>query len=147
MTTLQRALADQVISDLRFGADTLVDPSKVPSMILGSNKMDHEAAINCADQLASSVKNGIICGPFDTPPTANFRSNLLFKVERNGKHRLILDSGATARHDAVSHQHAPRSETPHLPTAEGSAGSEVSTVNHSHKNPARMRSALAPDLS
>jgi len=91
MTTTQRELAVQVISDLRFGADTLVDTSKVPSVIMGNNRMDHEAAINCADQLASSVKDGIICGPFDTPPMADFRSNLLFTVERNGKHRLILD--------------------------------------------------------
>ena len=53
--------------------------------------MDPEATVNCADQLATSVKDGIICGPFDTPPLRDFRSNPLFTVARNGKYRLILD--------------------------------------------------------
>ena len=96
MSPPQAALADQVILDLKFGADTLVDASKVPSVIVGSNKMDPEAAVNCADQLATSVKDGIICGPFDSPPLEGFRSNPLFTVERNNKFRLILDLSSPA---------------------------------------------------
>ena len=46
---------------------------------------------NCADQLATMVKDRIISGPFIDPPVDGFRTNPLFVVERNNKTRTILD--------------------------------------------------------
>ena len=37
------------------------------------------------------VKDGIVSGPFDTPPFPEFRANPLFVIEWNKKLRLILD--------------------------------------------------------
>ena len=85
MPPLHRALAAQVISDLRYGADTLVDMSRVPRVIVGNKPMHHSSATNCADQLASMVKDRIISGPFISPPMIGFRANPLFTVERNNK--------------------------------------------------------------
>ena len=53
--------------------------------------MKHSLATNCADQLASMVKDGIISGPFVKPPVDRFRTNPFFVVERNNKMRTILD--------------------------------------------------------
>ena len=50
-----------------------------------------ESAINCTDQIATIVKDGIVSGPFDNPPFPEFRANPLFMIERNNKLRLILD--------------------------------------------------------
>ena len=64
LTPTQRELADLVISDLKFGADTLVDPSRVPLEIVPNNYMPAESAAACADQLATMLKQRHICGPF-----------------------------------------------------------------------------------
>ena len=110
MSLSQCAMADQVLSDLKLGADTLVDTSKVPNAIIGNKHMDPEAKVNCADQLATSVKDGIICGPFDKPPLEGFRSNPLFVVARNGKYRLILDLSSPpgeSYNDAIDKDNVP----------------------------------------
>ena len=39
MSDAQRRLANQVLSDLRIGTDTLIDPSRVPSEIVGNKHM------------------------------------------------------------------------------------------------------------
>ena len=64
MSHLQSAMADQVIDDLKHGADTLVDISKVPSAIIGNKHMRFEAAVNCADQLATPPMDGFRSNPF-----------------------------------------------------------------------------------
>ena len=91
MTPSQRELAAQVISDLEFGADTLVDPSKVPLEIIQNKFMSAESAVLCADQLATMVKKGHVCGPFSKLPFPEFCTNPFFVIERYGKLRLILD--------------------------------------------------------
>ena len=94
---LQGALADQVISDRKHGANTLVDLPQVPRVIVGNNKpMKPGSVTNCADQLATIVKDGIISGPFIVPPVDSFRTIPLFVVERKNKTRTILDLSSPA---------------------------------------------------
>ena len=80
MTPSQCELAAQVISDLEFGADKLIDTSKVPLKIIPNKFMSADLAISCANQLATMV-----------PPFPEFRANPLFVIEGHGKLRLILD--------------------------------------------------------
>ena len=54
LTPTQRELADLVISDLRFGADTLIDPSRVLLETVPNNPMPARSAAACADQLATT---------------------------------------------------------------------------------------------
>ena len=89
MKKRERKLATLVISDQQNG--TLVDQSHVPSQITRNKPIHLETAINCTDQLASLIKDGIVCGPFDAPPVEGFHSNPLFMVERNNKYHLILN--------------------------------------------------------
>ena len=49
-----------------------------------------KSAIQCIGQITTMTKQGIVSGPFDTPPFPEFRANLLFVVERNSKYHLIL---------------------------------------------------------
>ena len=84
-------LAQRVISDLRHGADTLVDQDRVPRTIVSNGPMKTSSLNNCADQLATMVKDRIISGPFISPPVDGFRTNPLFVIERNNKTRTILD--------------------------------------------------------
>ena len=84
-------LAQRVISDLRHGADTLVDQERVPRTTVGNGRMKTSSLNNCADQLATMVKDRIISGPFISPPVDGFRTNPLFVIERNNKTRTILD--------------------------------------------------------
>ena len=114
MSDAQRRLADQVLSDLRIGTDTLIETSRVPSEIVGNKFMAPEAEISCADQLATLVKEGIVCGPFDSPPMEGFRSNPLFVIERNNKFRLILDLSSptgTSFNDAIDKAIVPKIST------------------------------------
>ena len=94
MTPSQHALADLVISDLSLGADTLIDPSRVPLETVPNNCMPARSAAACADQLATMVLKRHISGPFSSPPFPQFRANPLFIIERNGKLRLILNLSA-----------------------------------------------------
>ena len=91
MTGWQRARARQLVANLRHGADTLIDQSRLEPDILANGKLDHEAAINCVDSVATMIRDGHVAGPFSEPPYDNFRSNKLFVVERAGKYRNILD--------------------------------------------------------
>ena len=91
MSPLQENLAHKVITDLKFGADTLVDLGQVPRDIVGNKPMKPSSVNNCADQLATMVKDRIISGPFVDPPVKDFRTNPLFVVERNNETRTILD--------------------------------------------------------
>ena len=67
LTPTQRELADLIISDLKFGANTLVDLSRVPLKIVPNNSMPAELAAACADQLATMIKLRHISGPVFNP--------------------------------------------------------------------------------
>ena len=91
MTTTERSLAQTVLSDLRKGANTLIDADNLEGGVIPNKVMHLEAGIHCADVIASWVKKRIVAGPFSDPPLQGFRSNPLFVVERNNKFRPILD--------------------------------------------------------
>ena len=77
-----RARLEEVLSDLRFGADTLVrgvgrsvtSSSNAPSAI--------EAGPRTSDALASMVKLGFIAGPFKEPPVPDPKVNGLMAVNK-----------------------------------------------------------------
>merc|ERR1712101_90748 len=58
MTDWQRARARQLVANLRHGADTLIDQSKLEPDILANGKLEHEAAINCVDSVATMIRDG-----------------------------------------------------------------------------------------
>ena len=88
----QCKLAAQVISDLEFGADTLVNLSKVPLEVVPNKFMPLDSAMACADQPTTMIKQKQVCGPFSAPlPFPEFQANPLFVIERHGKLRIILD--------------------------------------------------------
>ena len=63
-----------------------------------------------ADQLATMIKQGHVCGPFSDPPFPEFRANPLFIIERNGKLRLILNLSApedSSFNDAINSAEVP----------------------------------------
>ena len=91
MSPSERKMAAQVVSDLKIGADTLVNTAKVPLELIPNKPMSARAALACGDQLATMVKKRHISGPFCEPPFPEFRANPLFVIERNGKLRIILD--------------------------------------------------------
>ena len=70
MTLLQQEKARLVISDLRSGVDTLINPSLLPSKTVENSTLSQ-------DTLASWVKKGFVSGPYDSPPAEGFRSNRL----------------------------------------------------------------------
>ena len=43
------------------------------------------------DSVATWLKKGFICGPFDNPPFSKFRSNCLMAVDQHEKIRLVLN--------------------------------------------------------
>ena len=110
LTPTQRELAELVISDLRSGADTLIDPTGIPLETVPNSPMPARSAAACADQLATMIKKHQISGPFSSPPFSQFRANSLFIIERNDKLRLILNLSAPENNsfnDAIDSERVP----------------------------------------
>ena len=72
MTKTERSLAQTVLSDLRIGANTLIDASNLERGVIPNKVMHLEAGIHCADVIASWVKKRIVAGPFSDPPATGF---------------------------------------------------------------------------
>ena len=58
MTPLQREKACLVISDLRSGVDTLIDPKLLPPETVENSTLSQDAGAHIADTLATWVKKG-----------------------------------------------------------------------------------------
>ena len=71
MSPSQHELATQVISDLEFSADTLINLLKVPLKVIPNKHMPIESAISYADLLATIIWQGHVCGPFKNRTSSN----------------------------------------------------------------------------
>lgn len=83
----------RTLDNMRFGADALIDPSKVSPMVdqNGKSVLQPEVARYYTDQLVTMVKNKFVAGPFDTSPIPNLRINSLFAINQSDKYRPILN--------------------------------------------------------
>ena len=84
-------LANVILDDLTFGADTLTQLQFLPPMTC-PNPIDYsdlEVCQHLNDQICSWVKKGFVCGPFDPPPLPGFRCNPLFAHVKRGKVRSL----------------------------------------------------------
>ena len=111
MSECQTNMGDQVISDLTFGADTLVDEQKLPQLTVPNPPMSREDCIHLADSIATWLNKGFVAGPFDRSPLDNLRTNPIFVISRNGKHRPILDMSSppgSSFNDAIIEHKVPK---------------------------------------
>ena len=68
MMPSQCGKAAQVIANLWFNTDMLIDQSHIPLEIIDNKLMLLESAIHCINQISTMTKQQIISSPFDAPP-------------------------------------------------------------------------------
>lgn len=84
---------ENTIHDMRYGADALIGPDRLPPLDDPNSKsvLLPDVAHYYTDQLASMVKKGYVSGPFDDSPIPGLRINSLFAVNQGDKYRPILN--------------------------------------------------------
>lgn len=77
-------LAELVINNLYYGADSYVDESLLPGVEVANSPcmVKPEIAPIFTDQLVTFMKEGFIAGPFSHKPYPDFRCNSLFAVSQ-----------------------------------------------------------------
>jgi len=90
LTASQKARAQKTVNFLKKGAPAY-QKSNLPSCFEknGSSALKHGAYVT--DNIASWVKKGYACGPFDTPPFKKFRVNPIIAIPQDGKVRVVLN--------------------------------------------------------
>lgn len=83
----------RTIENMRYGADALIDETLLGDLDDDNSKsvLLPDVAQFYTDQLATMVKKGYVCGPFDESPIENLRINSLFAVNQSDKYRPILN--------------------------------------------------------
>ncbi len=102
-TKIEKRTARKAIKRLR-GDVPIALKKDLPGLVEKNAKSAFENGEQITDALADWIKKGFVAGPFDSPPTENFRANPLMAVVQRTKVRPILNlSSPTGRsfNDAV----------------------------------------------
>jgi len=72
------------------GAPSCQDKS-LPGCMVKNAKTSYKNGRIVTDNIGTWCKEGVICGPYDSPPFKKFRSNCLMGIEQNDKIRIVLN--------------------------------------------------------
>lgn len=90
MSWAQLYRAKRCINSLKNGANSY-QMSSLPPCFCKNSKSTLTYGKEVTDTVASWVKQGFVCGPFDSPPLDNFRVNPLMAVDQDEKVRLVMN--------------------------------------------------------
>jgi len=90
MTWAQKNRAERTISNLKYGASTY-QLSQLPACYCKNSKSTFTYGEHVTDTVANWVKQGIVSGPFKSPPLERFRVNPLVAVDQDDKVRLVMN--------------------------------------------------------
>jgi hypothetical protein len=89
----EKSIASVLLKNLNEGTKTKLHKS-LPSITVRNAKSAIRNGEIMTDTIATWVKKRFVAGPFDTPPTPNFRANMLMAKEETTKVRPILNLSA-----------------------------------------------------
>ena len=82
--------ADRLVKSLLEGAPSY-QKSSLPSCSVNNAPSAYQYGEAVTDAIAYWIKNGFVCGPFDSPPFDRFRVNSLMAIPQEGKVRPVIN--------------------------------------------------------
>jgi len=89
-TCHQQKRGSKLLHDLRNGASSYQKTS-LPAETTQNSKSAYVHGEMLTDKISSWVKDGLVCGPFESAPFPGFRSNPLMAVDRNNSIRPVIN--------------------------------------------------------
>ena len=82
--------AERLVESLKVGASSY-QKSPLPSCSVSNTPSSFQYGEAVTDAIAYWIKNGFVCGPFDSPPFDRFRVNSLMAMPQDGKVRPVIN--------------------------------------------------------
>ncbi len=93
----QKRRAERVLSNLTVGASSH-QKINLPACSVQNANITKQYGAEISDTVGHWVKEGFVCGPFDTPPLDRFRVNSILAVPQDGKVRPVLNVSLPENH-------------------------------------------------